>query len=98
MASKRFLIVPEDSSAARMPLPGATMARATLFNSSRFIALSRNFSPLSYSQHLDPRQGLPLQPFQESAAGCGYIAQAVGHARDIERRYRIAAARDRDKF
>src|SRR4051794_19436162 len=29
MLSKRFLIVPPDSSAARMPLPGATMARAT---------------------------------------------------------------------
>ena len=26
MASKRFLMVPDDSSAARMPLPGATMA------------------------------------------------------------------------
>src|SRR5690348_14121460 len=42
MASKRFLMVPEDSSAARMPLPGATMPRATLFSASRFI-----FTPLS---------------------------------------------------
>src|SRR3990170_7387665 len=37
MASNRFLIVPEDSSAARMPLPGVTMARATLLRSARFI-------------------------------------------------------------
>src|SRR5665647_3424795 len=36
MASKRFLIVPEDSSAASRPLPGATMARATLLRSARF--------------------------------------------------------------
>src|SRR4030081_291737 len=40
MASKRFLIVPEDSSAASMPLPGATMARATLLRSARFIDAS----------------------------------------------------------
>src|ERR1039457_5455800 len=38
MESKRFLMVPVDSSAARMPRPGATMASATLFNSERFIA------------------------------------------------------------
>src|SRR5271169_896635 len=37
MSSKRFLIVPEDSSAASRPLPGATMARATLLRSARFI-------------------------------------------------------------
>jgi hypothetical protein len=33
--------VPADSSAARMPLPGATMAFATLFNSARSIMLLR---------------------------------------------------------
>src|SRR6267378_6460627 len=37
MASKRFLMVPVDSSAARMPLPGTTMASATLLRSARFI-------------------------------------------------------------
>ena len=37
IASKRFLMVPEDSSAARMPRPGATMASATLLSSARFI-------------------------------------------------------------
>src|ERR1700740_610007 len=42
MSSKRFLMVPEDSSAARRPLPGVTMARATLLRSARFIiAFSR---------------------------------------------------------
>src|SRR5689334_19904409 len=40
MASKRFLIVPEDSSAARMPRPGATMALAILFRSARFMDIS----------------------------------------------------------
>src|SRR5882724_7747606 len=39
MASKRFLMVPEDSSAANMPLPGVTMASATLLRSARFIEL-----------------------------------------------------------
>src|SRR5271168_3741578 len=43
MASKRFLMVLVDSSAARMPRPGATMAAATLFNSVRFIACSSIF-------------------------------------------------------
>src|SRR5215471_3084708 len=38
IASKRFLMVPDDSSAARMPRPGATMASATLLSSARFIA------------------------------------------------------------
>src|SRR6185437_11296624 len=99
MASKRFLMVPEDSSAARMPLPGATMARATLFSSSTFIALSDLTASQSfYSQDLDPRQGLTLQPLQEGPAGCGYIGQAIGDAGDIERRHRVAAARDRHEF
>src|SRR5205807_5504092 len=37
IASNRFLMVLVDSSAARMPLPGATIARATLLSSARFI-------------------------------------------------------------
>src|SRR5437868_5245756 len=37
MASNRFLMVPEDSSAARMPLPGVTMALAILLSSARFM-------------------------------------------------------------
>src|SRR3979409_1571478 len=40
MASKRFLIVPEDSSAASTPLPGAVMASAPLLRSARFIGAS----------------------------------------------------------
>src|SRR6476661_4242400 len=40
MASKRFLMVPVDSSAASTPLPGATRARATLLRSARFIGAS----------------------------------------------------------
>src|SRR5215470_15189090 len=42
MESKRFLIVPEDSSAARMPRPGATMASATLLSSARDIRSLRH--------------------------------------------------------
>jgi hypothetical protein len=37
MLSKRFLIVPLDSSAAKMPLPLATIARATFSNSLTFM-------------------------------------------------------------
>src|ERR1700733_781552 len=40
MASKRFLMVPDDSSAASRPLPGVTMAKATLLRSARFIGTS----------------------------------------------------------
>src|SRR6185312_11016559 len=46
MASKRFLIVPEDSSAARMPLPGDTMARATLLRSARLMTTFSGDMPL----------------------------------------------------
>jgi hypothetical protein len=35
IVSNRFLIVPLLSSAARIPLPGATIARATAFSASR---------------------------------------------------------------
>src|SRR6185312_14431280 len=48
MASKRFLIVPEDSSAARMPLPGVTMARATLLRSARFIEVLQKHHALAH--------------------------------------------------
>src|SRR5579872_5332302 len=46
MASKRFLMVPDDSSAARRPLPGVTMATATLLRSVRFIRTSSGSCPL----------------------------------------------------
>src|ERR1700754_3842892 len=48
MASKRFLMVPEDSSAARMPLPGVTMARATLLRSARFIEVLQKHHALAH--------------------------------------------------
>src|SRR5262245_977138 len=41
MASKRRLMVPDDSSAARMPRPGATIALATSLSAARFIASSQ---------------------------------------------------------
>src|SRR5712664_42198 len=58
MASKRFLIVPEDSSAASMPLPGATMARATLLRSARFIDASFR-ALLSLQVKVDGSQAIP---------------------------------------
>src|SRR5580700_9860001 len=82
MASKRFLIVPLDSSAARMPRPGATMASATLLSSVRFIARSSKCGSTAGSlcrtagrggsggsfENLDARQHLALEPFEEGAA------------------------------
>src|ERR1051326_8335045 len=112
IASKRFLMVPVDSSAARMPLPGATMAWATLLSSARFMgpsiflertrrqgaALPRRSSPRLGFQDFDARQGLALEPFEESAAGGRNIGEPVAHARRIERRYRVAPARDRNQL
>src|SRR3954467_3588289 len=105
MASKRFLMVLVDSSAARMPLPDATIASATLFSSSRFIGFPPSLPrarpgsfPSFLPQDLDTRQGLALQPFEESAAGSGYIGEAPGHAGGVERRHRIATAGYRYKL
>src|SRR5262245_18224813 len=52
--------------------------------------------PLSDPEHLDPRQGLPLQPFEEGAAGGRDISEPPGRAGRIERRDRVTAARHRD--
>src|SRR4249919_971202 len=107
MTSKRFLIVPEDSSAARMPLPGATMACATLFNSSRFIFSSIASAAVPpdgmcstsfYSQHLDPGQALTLEPFEKCTA-CGRdVGQPIGDPRNIECGDGVATTRYRDKL
>src|ERR1035441_1354060 len=67
MASKRFLIVPEDSSAASRPLPGATMARATLLRSARFIGASFRKSALSLRVKLDGSRATTKQASQETA-------------------------------
>src|SRR5262249_44122893 len=107
MASKRFFMGPEGSSAARMPRPGAPMATAVLLSSARFIAASSHCSSVipdfavprrdwqrvrdrrfgsalmslsSGAQHLDTRQGLALEPFEEGAAGGRDIGEALGHA------------------
>src|SRR6516162_2591068 len=94
IASNRFLMVPVDSSAARMPRPGATIAVATLFNSAKFIASSSNAAPamrlpvlavlfarhgatLRNDQHLDPRQRLAFQRFEERAASGRYMRQTM---------------------
>src|ERR1700682_5582746 len=58
MASKRFLIVPEDSSAASKPLPGATMARAIVLRSARFIDASSE-STVSLQVKVDGSQANP---------------------------------------
>src|SRR4051812_23602406 len=105
-------MVPEDSSAARMPRPGAVIATATLFSSARFIALSScQFSEMGprrttaagrlgsfYSQHFDSGEGLALHPFEKGAAGGRYVGQALGDAGRIERGDRVASARHRDEL
>src|SRR5665213_4189835 len=102
MASKRFLMVPVASSAARMPLPFAVMASATLFSSARFIRalLEMSIDPLAslLPQNLHPRQRLAFHPFQEGAAGCGDIGELFGHAGHIQGGDRVAAPRDRDEL
>src|SRR5262249_56797089 len=108
-------MVPDDSSAARMPRRGATMASATLLSAARFIATSSiiahsavilpplyaigkgriALSSVTGPEHLDPRQRLALQPFEEGAAGGRDITQPPGRAGCIERRDRGPAARHR---
>src|SRR5215467_13572563 len=110
MASKRFLIVPEDSSAAKMPRPGATIACATLFNSARFIGPSS--TPLSHPDHsysVGRRNGSPallnlkyfdagkrftFHPLQKCATGCRHVRQSFRHASRVERRHSVSAAGD----
>src|SRR5262249_46133902 len=113
MASKRFLMVPLDSSAARMPRPGATMASATLLSSVRFIARSSMCGSTADSlcltagrggsgggfENLDAAgQHLALEPFEEGAAGSRNISEAAGDAGQVERRHGVAAAGDADKL
>src|SRR5665213_1004855 len=102
MASKRFLMVPVDSSAARMPLPFAVIASATLFSSARFIRalLEISIDPLGsfLPQNLHPRQRLALHPFKEGSAGCGHICELLRYAGHIQGGHRVAATRDRDQF
>src|SRR5918994_4365537 len=50
------------------------------------------------SERFDAGQGLALEPFQEGAAGRRDVGEAVGHAGMVERRDRVAAARDRDEL
>src|SRR5258708_19314872 len=54
--------------------------------------------PLSDPKHLDPRQRLALQPFEEGAAGSRDIGEPPGRAGGIERRDRVAAARHRNNL
>src|SRR6185369_1306916 len=88
MASKRFLMVPEDSSAARMPLPGATMAVAILLSSVRFIerssqndsALACENRPLSGNCRDNVgRRGLVVIPGCAEGAGPESITPACGY-------------------
>src|ERR1700756_52781 len=93
-------MVPEDSSAARMPRPSATIAAATLLSSARFMGASmigKRFG-LSYPQHLDPGQCLALHPFKKRAASGRHIGEAFCRARGVERRNRVAAPRHRDNL
>src|SRR5258706_13825345 len=66
MSSKRFLIVPEDSSAASRPLPGTTMVRAILLSSARFIDA---FSESTVSLHVkvDGSQAIPKKTLKNKS-------------------------------
>src|SRR5436190_24386049 len=92
IASKRFLMVLVDSSAARMPLPGFTMASATSFNSERFMGSSFAFG-LFYPQRLDPGQGLSFQPSQKGTARRRNISETVHNRGRVQGRDGVAAAR-----
>src|ERR1700681_3930325 len=108
MASNRFLMVADDSSAARMPRPGATMATTTLLSSERFTEASftrcidwSRVDPatrlgLFYPQNLDPRQWLAFQPFEECAARRRHVGHSVSGTGRIEGRDRTAAPSHRD--
>src|SRR2546430_16813312 len=50
------------------------------------------FPPSWSPEHLDPRQRLALQPFEEGAASGRDIGEPLGRAGRIERRDRVAAA------
>src|ERR1700681_4614612 len=93
MASKRFLIVPEDSSAASRPLPGATMARATLLRSARFIDASSE-STVSLQVKVDGSQAnsRKTQNANKTRAGAGE-AGSLGSGRP-SRHFRIELALD----
>src|SRR5262249_2707558 len=54
--------------------------------------------PLSDPEHLDPRQRLALQPFEERAAGGRDIGEPPGRAGSIERRDRVTAACHRNNL
>src|SRR6185503_19959389 len=88
MTSKRFLMVPELSSAARIPLPFATIAFAVLTNPSLSIALPYCPTPLQCGYAWERTA---LQPFQKRAASGGNIAEIVRHARVVQCRDRVAA-------
>src|ERR1700692_3546293 len=96
MASKRFLIVPEDSSAASMPLPDATMARATLLRSARFIDASFR-ALLSLQVKVDGSRAVPEKNVQVNAkktcAGAGEAGGSFRSARPL-RDLRIEFALD----
>src|SRR5437899_8850171 len=79
MASKRFLIVPEDSSAARMPLPGVTMARATLLRSARFIEVLQKHHALAHQNRRF--SGNCLENVRRSGGVCEARAACSGNPR-----------------
>src|SRR3954447_2149626 len=99
MLSKRFLMVPLDSSAARIPLPGATIARAT---SCRLIDPSRDcsspkFAPLfeSHPNHVAvvPSRATILARGGTAEDGAG---PSVGLGADEQEDHRVVACRRGD--
>src|SRR5206468_3394179 len=97
-----------DSSAARMPLPGATIACATLLSSARFIlrlpasmilAVPTNPVPadsLPFITLKTGREGRPPQPFRQFFAGCSALQHFDTRQRLAFHPFEKRAARGRD--
>src|SRR4030081_2942312 len=94
MASKRFLIVPEDSSAASMPLPGATRARATLLRSARFIdASSRALFPCRFLAGQNRRFSGDSQAAGAGRGEAGGSLGSGGLSRDLRIEFALGITR-----
>src|SRR5262249_60206632 len=93
-----------------MPLPGETMASATLLSSARFMVPSMvvdlegrarprpSRSWVLRFQNFDARQGLALEPFEERAARGRHIRESAGHSSGVEGGNRVSAAGDRNQL
>src|SRR6516165_11128987 len=92
MESNRFLIVPLDSSAARMPLPGATSACAISSSDDVWMAISLLLGSLFSSHYPFGRPSLAGQRASRRAAARREERGEEGRAG--RRRWRLKRARE----